>query len=363
MVEKSFDENMMLRCLQLANQALGKTAPNPLVGCVIVKNGEIIGEGFHPQAGQPHAEVWALEQVGEKAEGATVYVNLEPCSHYGRTPPCVDALIKAGVSKVVIGMIDPNPLVAGSGVAKLKAANIEVLVGVESEACQTLNEAFVHRILHHRPFGILKYAMTLDGKIATTTGDSAWVTNPTARSLVHELRAVTDAVIVGTQTVKQDNPYLTSRKEKEYNPLRVIMSRSLDLPLEANLWQIEEAPTVIFTETGANPTLQKHLQARGVEIVEMLQLTPENVMANLYERGLLTVLWECGETLAARAIASGSVQKVWAFIAPKIIGGQLAPGPIGDLGLTEMARAIALEKVNWQKVGDDFLITGYLQRG
>ncbi len=359
-VGTDFDRAMMRRCLELARRALGRTSPNPLVGAVIVKDGEIVGEGFHPCAGEPHAEVFALQAAGDRAHAATIYVSLEPCNHYGRTPPCTSALIASGVAKVVVGMVDPNPLVAGGGIAKLRAAGIEVLVGVEQEACQKLNEGFVHRILYHRPFGILKYAMTLDGKIATTTGHSAWVTNQIARNEVHQLRTACDAVIVGGNTVKQDNPYLTSHQEGAHNPLRVVMSRHLNLPLAAHLWETSEAPTLVLTEKEANPDFQKLLRKQGVEVVELTPLTPDKAMAYFYERGFCNVLWECGGNLAASAIAQGTVQKVLAFIAPKIIGGSHAPTPVGDLGFTSMTQALTLERVAVRVVGSDCLMEGYL---
>lgn len=355
-----FDRAMMQRCLQLARRALGRTAPNPLVGSVIVQAGEIVGEGFHPGAGQPHAEVFALRAAGDRARGATVYVNLEPCNHYGRTPPCSEALIAAGVAKVIVGMVDPNPLVAGGGIARLRSAGIKVVVGVEEDDCRQLNEGFVHRILHQRPFGILKYAMTLDGKIATSSGHSAWISNQSARNLVHQLRAACDAVIVGGNTVRNDNPRLTSRQAEAHNPLRVVMSRTLDLPTEAYLWQTAEFPTLVLTEINANPQFQQFLRQKNVEVVELPSLTPTQAMAHLYARGFSSVLWECGGTLAARAIAEGSVQKILAFIAPKIIGGSGAPSPIGDLGLTNMNQALALERVRWQTIGSDCLVEGYL---
>lgn len=204
-----FDRQMMQRCLTLAKQAWGKTAPNPLVGAVIVQDGKIVGEGFHPGAGEPHAEVFALREAGEKAVGATIYVSLEPCNHYGRTPPCSEAVVAAGIKKVIIGMIDPNPLVSGGGIETLKRAGIEVLVGVESAACEELNEGFIQRIVHHRPQGILKYAMTLDGKIATDSGHSTWVSGEAARHYVHHLRAGCEAVIIGGNTLRKDNPHLT----------------------------------------------------------------------------------------------------------------------------------------------------------
>ena len=359
-IKTDFDRAMMQRCLELARRALGRTSPNPLVGAVIVKDGEIVGEGFHPRAGEPHAEVFALRSAGDRAHAATIYVSLEPCNHYGRTPPCTSALIAAGVAKVVVGMVDPNPLVAGGGIARLRAAGIEVLVGVEQEACKKLNEGFVHRILYHRPFGILKYAMTLDGKIATTTGHSAWVTNQMSRNEVHLLRVASDAVIVGGNTVIQDNPYLTSHQEGAHNPLRVVMSRSLNLPESAHLWQTNDAPTLVLTEKEANPDFRHMLQKQGVEVVELTPLTPDKVMMYFYERGFCNVLWECGGTLAASAIAQGAVQKVLAFIAPKIIGGSNAPTPVGDLGFTSMTQALSLERVEVRVVGSDCLVEGYL---
>jgi diaminohydroxyphosphoribosylaminopyrimidine deaminase/5-amino-6-(5-phosphoribosylamino)uracil reductase len=355
------DFAIMQHCLELARKALGRTAPNPLVGSVIVQNGEIVGEGFHPAAGQPHAEVFALRQAGERARGATLYVNLEPCNHYGRTPPCSKAIVAAGLKRVVVGMVDPDPRVSGGGIARLRQAGIEVTVGVAEAACRELNEAFIHRILHHRPFGILKYAMTLDGKIAATTGHSAWVTSPAARSEVHQLRVECDAVVVGGNTVRRDNPLLTSR-QASHTPLRVVMSRSLDLPADANLWDTATAPTLVATEPGRQPEFQAMLIQRGVEVVELTPLTPATLMGHLYDRGLLKVLWECGGTLAARAIADGSIQKILAFIAPKIIGGSTAPSPVGDLGLTAMTDAVVLAGVKWRSVGPDLLVEGYLGR-
>jgi diaminohydroxyphosphoribosylaminopyrimidine deaminase/5-amino-6-(5-phosphoribosylamino)uracil reductase len=330
------------------------------VGAVVVQNGEIVGEGFHPQAGEPHAEVFALRAAGERARGSTIYVSLEPCNHYGRTPPCSEGLINAGVSKVVVGMVDPNPLVAGGGIARLQAAGIEVVVGVEEMACRRLNEGFIHRILYQRPLGILKYAMTLDGKIATTAGHSAWVTNQDARIEVHRLRAACDAVIVGGNTIRKDNPYLTSHQVEAHNPLRVVMSRSLSLPEQAHLWDTQEAPTLVMTEVGSSQTFQKMLRDKGVEVVEFRSLTPEIIMSYLYERGFCSVLWECGGILAASAIAQGAVQKIMAFIAPKIIGGDHAPTPVGDLGFTNMTEALSLERVSWRIVGSDCLVEGYL---
>ncbi|ELR96910.1 bifunctional diaminohydroxyphosphoribosylaminopyrimidine deaminase/5-amino-6-(5-phosphoribosylamino)uracil reductase RibD [Gloeocapsa sp. PCC 73106] len=357
----AFDRQMMQRALELARTALGKTAPNPMVGAVIVQGEKIVGEGFHPGAGQPHAEVFALKQAGPQAKGATIYVTLEPCNHYGRTPPCTEALISMEVARVIVGMVDPDPRVSGKGIEKLLAAGMEVIVGVETQACQELNEGFVHRVTQHRPFGTLKYAMTLDGKIATTTGDSAWITGKDSREFVYQLRAASDAVIIGGSTLRQDNPHLTTHGVADRSPLRVVMSRGLNLPLEANLWNIQSAPTLVLTETGANQEMQAHLREKGVEIVELEPLEPATVMEYFYQRQFCSVLWECGQKLAASAIAAGAVQKVMAFIAPKIIGGLSAPSPVGDLGLVEMKNALDLQSVTLRQFTHDFLIQGYLR--
>ena len=350
----------MARCLALAQQAAGQTAPNPLVGSVIVQDGAAVGEGFHPGAGQPHAEVFALRQAGDRAKGATLYVNLEPCNHTGRTPPCTEAIIQAGIGRVVAGMVDPDPRVSGGGMARLRQAGIEVVVGVEESACQRLNEAFVCRILRQRPFGLLKYAMTLDGKIATTTGHSQWVTGPAARAAVHQLRAVCDAVVVGGNTVRRDNPHLTSHGHSPHNPRRVVMSRSLDLPTPAHLWDTQLAPTMVFTSSAAPADRRQSLAQAGVDVVVVDPLTPRAVMGQLYDQGCAQVLWECGGILAAQAIQDGVIDKVWAFVAPKLVGGQDAPTPLGNLGITEMSAALPLQNLTWRSLGPDLLIEGYL---
>ena len=357
--KSDFDVLAIQKCLELAQRAAGKTSPNPLVGSVVVKDGKIVGQGFHPELGQPHAEVFALADAGESAKGATVYVNLEPCNHYGKTPPCSEALIKAQVAKVVTGMVDPDPRVAGSGIQKLRDAGIEVVVGIEEAACRRLNEAFIRRITHQKTFGILKYAMTLDGKIAASTGHSAWVTGEASRHLVHRVRSTCDAVIIGGNTVRQDNPNLTTHGVTEHNPLRVVMSRSLDLPPDCNLWNADVAHTIIFTENN-NFSQQQKLIDRGVEIVTVEKLTPKVVAEYLYQQGKSKILWECGGTLAAKAIADGTVQKVMAFIAPKIIGGTSAPSPVGDLNLSKMTDALELKEIEVRSIASDLLIEGYL---
>ncbi len=361
---------MMRRCLNLAAHGAGRTTPNPMVGSVIVKDDKIIGEGFHPQAGEPHAEVFALRAAGDEAQGATLYVNLEPCNHTGRTPPCTGAILRAGIAKVVIGMVDPNPKASG-GIERLRAAGVEVITGVETAACERLNEAFIHRIRHRQPFSILKYAMTLDGKIATDTGHSAWVTGPESRRRVHQLRGQCDAVIVGGNTVRRDNPHLTSHGTRDHNPLRVVMSRSLDLPAAAHLWQTDIAPTLVFTEKVFTEKMSAKKQPGSgpqgsaippqVEIIPLNALTPQAVLDSLYQRGLSTVLWECGGTLSAAALGQGVIQKLWAFVAPKLIGGQQPYTPVGDMGFTKMTEALSLHKTELEKIGQDWLIQAYVE--
>jgi diaminohydroxyphosphoribosylaminopyrimidine deaminase / 5-amino-6-(5-phosphoribosylamino)uracil reductase len=354
------DQEMMQRCIALARQGEGRTAPNPMVGAVVVKDGLVVGAGFHPGAGQPHAEVFALRQAGELAQGATIYVSLEPCNHYGRTPPCSDVVIAAGIRRVVVGMVDPNPLVAGSGLEKLRQAGIEVVSGVETAACEELNEAFAYRMRRQQPLGILKYAMTLDGKIATDTGHSTWVSSAESRAYVHHLRSTCDAIVTGGNTLRQDNPFLTSHQVDRPNPLRVVLSPSFNLPATANLWDTTVAKTLVVTGLQANVTLQEKLRAQGVEILLTEHPSPLLVMQELFDRGCLSVLWECGGTLAAVAIQQGAVQKILAFVAPKIVGGSKAPQPVGDLGIQQMTGALNLNKVSFKSIGKDLLVQGYL---
>ena len=357
-------DRWMQRCLDLAKQARGRTAPNPMVGSVIIKNGQILGEGFHPKAGEPHAEVFAIraaQQTGEDLQDATIYINLEPCNHHGRTPPCSEAIIQAGIGAVVIGAIDADPRVAGTGRDRLIVAGLKVTTGILERQCLELNEAFFHRVRTNLPFGIFKYAMTLDGKIATTMGHSYWITGTAAREVVHDLRSGCDAIITGGNTVRLDNPHLNTHGLTEHCPLRVVVSKSFDLPDQANLWQVTDTEkTLVITLPHQNPQLKQKLSDRLVEVLELDDISPEIVMQELGKRGCNTVLWECGGRLGAAAIKAKMVQKIYAFIAPKLIGGFTAPSPIDDLQLTLMTDAINLSRSQFQQVGADFLITGYL---
>jgi diaminohydroxyphosphoribosylaminopyrimidine deaminase/5-amino-6-(5-phosphoribosylamino)uracil reductase len=358
----------MQQCMHLARRAAGLTAPNPLVGATIIQKSQCIGQGFHPKAGEPHAEIFALREAGERARGATLYVNLEPCNHTGRTPPCTTTILQAGIARVVVGMVDPNPLVAGSGIKRLRQAGIDVTVGVEEAACHELNEAFVHRIGKHLPFGILKYAMTLDGKIATVSGHSQWVSGAAARQMVHAQRGFCDAVVVGGNTVRQDDPQLTCRLVAGRNPLRVVLSRRLDMPTTAQLWDTSTAPTLVLTEptSGSHEAerqlLMSVLAQRGVEVTIVPKLTPRVAAEELYHRGHLATLWECGGALAAAALQEGVIQKVMAFVAPKLVGGLAAPSPVGGDGVVSMGEAWILDQVRDRQVGSDRLIEGYLKQ-
>ena len=357
-------DRYMQQCIELAKLARGQTAPNPMVGSVIVKNGQVIGKGFHPKAGQPHAEVFAIRealQTGEDLSDATLYVNLEPCNHHGRTPPCSEAIIQARIGNVVVGAIDANPLVSGTGRDRLRASGINVMTGILEQQCLELNEAFFHRVKTGLPFGIFKYAMTLDGKIATTSGHSYWITGSESRSFVHNLRAGCDAIITGGNTVRLDNPNLNTHGLSEHCPLRVVVTRSGDLPEQANLWEITDTEkTLVITLPDMNLELKQKLRDRQVEILELVDISPLAIMQELGKRGCNQVLWECGGRLGAVAIKEKMVQKVYAFIAPKIIGGFTAPSPIDDLGLNLMTEAIDLKMTKVNQVGSDLLVIGYL---
>ncbi len=378
-VGADLDAWFMRRALALAELATGQTRPNPIVGCVIVTPDlRIIGEGYHERAGKAHAEACALLYARRNTEStrrATVYVTLEPCSHYGRTPPCADALIRARVGRVVVGIVDPFPAVAGRGLRRLRDAGIQVDVGIERERCEQANEGFVHRIVNGAAFGTLKYAMSIDGKIATDTGSSRWVTGPLARERVHQMRASTDAIIVGGATLRKDDPRLTVRtNESEWNlkdrlaPMRVVMTKTLDLPLDARLWshpedELSGQSLVLVDSKHGRPSIVSELRARGVEVEEVPGLRPRDAATMLAEKECMNALWECGGALARDAVADGCIQKVSAFMAPKLVGGSKAPTPLDGTSLCDvMSDAFTLQKSNVEVFDDgDMLVCGYLE--
>ncbi|WP_186471508.1 bifunctional diaminohydroxyphosphoribosylaminopyrimidine deaminase/5-amino-6-(5-phosphoribosylamino)uracil reductase RibD [Synechococcus sp. BMK-MC-1] len=347
----------MRRALALAALADGHTSPNPLVGAVVLdSSGALVGEGFHARAGQPHAEVGALAQAGAAASGGTIIVTLEPCCHHGRTPPCTDAVIKAGITRVVVALTDPDPRVAGGGLQRLRDAGVDVISGVlEAEAAHQ-NRAFVHRVRTGWPWGLLKWAMSLDGRTALPNGASQWISGPSARSWVHRLRAQCDAVIVGGGTVRADDPLLTSRGLRSPEPLRVVLSRSLDLPDQAQLWNQSVAPTLVVHGLDAPADARSRLDAVGVQRQELQACEPDALMAVLAQRGCNRVLWECGPRLAAAAIRQGCVQDIAAVIAPKLLGGEPARTPLGTLGFQAMNEVLELQGLQQQCLADDLLL-------
>lgn len=359
----------MKRALELAARARGKTSPNPLVGAVVVRDGEIVGEGYHRQAGTPHAEINALCQAGAKARKATMYVTLEPCCHFGRTPPCTEAIIAAGISKVVVATGDPNPLVAGKGIRVLQEAGIDVDVGVREAEARRLNEVFFKYIVNERPFVTLKAAMSLDGKIATRRGDSKWITGEKARAFGHRLRAENDATVVGIGTVLADDPLLTVRLAgEEKNKLRLCVDSRLRIPLDAQLVRTaREVPVVVATlKDRSNTEKQKRLIALGVEIWELPsrngRVDLDCLMTELGRRGVLSVLLEGGATLNASALAAKIIDKFIFILAPKVIGGREAPGAFGGSGFAELSEAIDIVDLDLQQIGADLVITGYPAR-
>jgi diaminohydroxyphosphoribosylaminopyrimidine deaminase / 5-amino-6-(5-phosphoribosylamino)uracil reductase len=355
------DRDYMERALALAALARGRTSPNPLVGCVVVKDGEIIGEGYHAKAGEPHAEVMALRDAGDVSD-ASVYVALEPCCYEGRTPPCVDLLRERKPKRVIVAMEDPNPKVAGRGIEALREAGVEVSVGLLEDQARKLNEAFIKYITTGMPFVIAKCGMSLDGKIATRTGDSRWVTGEESRKQVHLLRNEMDAILVGSRTVMLDDPSLTTRlaQEATHDPIRVILDSSEYLSDDRKVFNIESnTPTWI--------AVAEQREIKGVdEVIKIPKgiggLDMEFLMRELAHRDVMTILIEGGGTTLASAFESGIVDKVMFFVAPKIIGGKEAVSAVDGLGSKVMADAIALENMTATPAGNDILIEAYVSK-
>lgn len=358
------DASYMRLALQMAEQASGQTGINPVVGCVVVRDGRIVGLGTHLKRGTPHAEVHALQMAGAEAEGSTAYVTLEPCSHYGKTPPCSDRLIAEKVKRVVVACQDPNPQVAGTGIRRLREHGIEVEVGLLEQEAIRLNEHFNKFITTRLPFVTLKTASTLDGKIATKTGDSKWITNPSSRAYVHTLRHRHQAIMVGVDTVIADDPQLTTRLAvPAINPIRVIVDSTLRLPPAAKVVADKEAATLVLTTEGADSQKKRLLEQQGIEVVECgggKRVDLAQAMRKLGEREIGSVLLEGGGTLNGAMLEAKLIDKVELFFAPKIVGGgSLAPDNFNFGGFARMSEAIALERLSVQHFGDDICIAGY----
>lgn len=354
------DRQYMQMAIDLAQQGCGWTAPNPMVGAVIVKDGRIIGQGLHEKYGQPHAERNALANCTENPEGATMYVTLEPCCHYGKQPPCTEAIIDAGIKKVFVGSADPNPKVAGKGIQILRDHGIEVEEDLMREECDRVNEVFLHFIQTKRPFVAMKYAMTMDGKIAAYTGDSKWVTGETARAHVQNLRNRYTGIMVGVGTVLADDPMLNCRMEGGKDPIRIICDTNLRTPLNAKVVQTAgEYPTIIATCCKDEAKLKSY-EGAGCRLMVLTEkdghVNLTELMEKLGEEKIDSILLEGGGTLNWAALEEGIVRKVYTYIAPKLFGGQTAKTPVEGIGVASPSDAVILANSRIQMLGDDFLI-------
>ena len=364
----TIDQIHMAQAIRLAEKGAGWVNPNPMVGAVLVKEGIIIGRGYHALYGEAHAEVNALREVtDDRAEGATLYVTLEPCSHTGKTPPCVDLILKKRIARVVIGMLDPNPLVNGRGIEMLRNAGIEVETGVLEEKVRQLNEIFLKYIGTNRPFVLLKTAMTLDGKIATVENASRWITCEKSRMLVHRMRTRYRAIMVGVNTINTDDPLLNIRLKGNWaQPLKVIADSRGRISLEAKVLRNDPQLMLLATTGLADPGKLREIERMGAQVL----ITPvkENrvdlgfLMKSLGAMEIDSVMLEGGSTIAFAALREGVVDKITAFIAPKVLGGTMAPTPVGGEGISRMEDAIALENMRIRKIGTDIMIDTYVHR-
>ena len=348
-------------CLSLAAQGRLTAPPNPMVGAVLVHDDEIVGQAFHRAAGEGHAEILALQQAGEKARGATLYINLEPCCHQGRTPPCAPRLIEAGVARVVIGTLDPDPRVSGGGVALLRSAGVQVQGCPDPwpERCQILNQHFIHAALKQRPFVTLKYAMTADGRVATAGGDSRWVSGPASRQQVHHERSLHQAILVGSGTALADDPHLNVRGiPNAPQPVRVVADRRGRLTAQARLFNAPGGPIWIGYGDLAEETWKDQMREAGGELFAAQSL-PE-LLGHLYRQGIMSVLLEGGPQLAGAFLDQGLVQRLLLFVAPLLVGSGQAPGPLAGRGVDTMREAHRLQHCQWSQVEDDCVLDAEL---
>jgi diaminohydroxyphosphoribosylaminopyrimidine deaminase/5-amino-6-(5-phosphoribosylamino)uracil reductase len=362
----SDDERWMRRALRLAEKGRGRTSPNPMVGAVLVKDGKIVGEGYHAKAGEPHAEIVALRKAGDEAKGATLYLNLEPCTHYGKTPPCAPAVIEAGVERVVVGMEDPNPLVKRTGLDNLKQAGLDVKVGILEKECRRLNEAFCKYILHQEPFVILKVAATLDGKLATRNGESKWITGEDSRRFVHRLRNQVDGVLVGIETVLKDDPMLTARIRGGKDPYRIILDSRLRISENAKVIKFDPSKAIIATTGMAPREKTESLEKKGVRILiidsKLGKVDLKACLLKLGELGVMSLLVEGGSQINGSFLDEGLIDKIFLFLSPKLIGDPLAPGIFSGEGVPRLKETVSIENLRVKKMGEDILFEGYVTR-
>ena len=357
------DQNYMLQAIQLAKQGEGWTNPNPMVGAVIVKNGRIIGKGYHKKCGELHAERNAIASLTESAEGATIYVTLEPCCHYGKTPPCTEAIIEQKIKRVVIGSRDPNPKVSGKGIKMLQEAGIEVIEDFMREECDRLNPVFFHYITTKTPYVVMKYAMTLDGKIATKTGASKWITGEAARAEVQHMRHRYMGIMAGIGTVLADDPMLNVRVEGWKSPIRILCDSGLRIPLDGQIVKSagKYRTIVAYADSEYTEAKRKRLHEMGVETIccpdENNQVDLKKLMKYLGEEGIDSILLEGGGTLNDSALRAGIVQEVQAFIAPKLFGGMNSKTPVEGIGVRFPSEAVKLKCTDICQIGEDIRIT------
>ena len=360
------DRQYMKMALELAQKGMGFTAPNPMVGAVIVKNGRIIGQGYHRKYGGLHAEREALAVCTEEPEGASIYVTLEPCCHYGKQPPCVNAILEAGIRRVIIGSSDPNPLVAGKGIRILKDHGIEVTENILKEECDKLNEAFFYYIQNKKPYVVMKYAMTMDGKIAAYTGESKWVTGEAARIHVQEQRLKYTGIMVGVGTVLADDPMLTCRLENSRNPVRIICDSHLRTPLTSKIVRTAETIPTILASSSKDQQKIKNYEELGCQVLYVPEknghIDLNRLMELLGAAKIDSILLEGGGSLNWSALESGIVQKVQTYIAPKLFGGEEAKTPVEGKGFPDPASAVLLKNSEIIRLGDDFLIESEVKR-
>jgi diaminohydroxyphosphoribosylaminopyrimidine deaminase/5-amino-6-(5-phosphoribosylamino)uracil reductase len=362
----SDDARFMRLALRLGRRGIGRTSPNPPVGAVVVAGATVVGRGHHRSAGAPHAEIEALHAAGARARGATLYVTLEPCAHHGRTPPCTDAIITAGVRRVVFGTRDPNPSVTGNGMGRLRTAGIEVEGGIEQAACDELIAAFRKHVTTGLPLVTLKLAASLDGRIATASGESRWITGEDSRRFAHRLRAAHDAVLVGAETVIHDDPALTCRVGGGRNPLRVVLDGRLRVPLCAQvLTNTSATATLVCTGRGAPVSKVRRMRQQGVEVLRLPDragsIGMKQLMRALGRRGVMSVLIEGGATVAAAAISAHVVDRVLIFYAPKLIGGDGRP-MLAPLGIRRLAGAPRLQRLQVKRFAADVLVATEMRR-
>ena len=345
--------------LKLAEKGKGSVSPNPLVGCIIVKRGRIVGKGYHKKYGEEHAQINALKTAGKKANNATMYVNLEPCSHWGKTPPCTEKVVEAGIREVIIGMEDPNPLV--DGYKELKFRGLKTKIGILREDAKKLNEAYIRYTKTKKPFVTLKLAMSLDGKIATSSGDSKYITGREARTYVHQIRHETDAIMVGVNTVIKDNPLLDSRLFKGKNPMKIILDSTLKISKKAKVLK-DPSKVIIATTNKAPKNKVKEFHQKGVTILTLKSINGlvdlTGLIKELGKSEISSVMIEGGSELSGNAIKEGIINKLMIFTAPKIIGNGL--DPIKNLGIKKVKKAIKLKNISTRKIGKDILVEGYL---